>query len=86
MTPEEQKKMDSTADALKSKADLYHSLGKNDRQIIDIYHWISNLEEIKDDILENGQNLELEDQFDDIITTLIVEIGTRVVGSLDKLP
>ncbi|MEK6884740.1 MAG: hypothetical protein AABY22_34225 [Nanoarchaeota archaeon] len=65
---------------IEEKATVYNFLGKKDRHIVDLFHWIKILQELADEIRSRERNYELENEITEIIKRLTNEVGMRVVS------
>ncbi len=82
MEKEEIDMINKECQGIENVAVLYGILGKNDRHLINLYHWTKDIKEIQDDIACADIGLDLDDQFQDIVDVLTMEIGVRVYGCL----
>jgi len=68
------------ADFLKEKANCYVFLGKQDRHLVRLFHWINLLDDFAKEIAACEQDKELEIQIINIRNRLKNEMGERMIG------
>lgn len=73
MSDEHFKKMKNILDT----STVYHFVGRNDRHLIRIFHWLKTLEDLADEVRESQMDDELESSLRTMITTLTNEVGQR---------
>ena len=61
------------------KAQAYYYLGKKDRHLVNLFHWIETLQNLNDEIRDSQNDEELSNEITGLIKRLVNEVGVRVV-------
>lgn len=73
------KLLESKEKEIQKLTSAYAYLGSKDRHLVRLFHWISTLTNLHEEIRASGSDKELEDDISNLINRLTHEVGIRMV-------